>query len=41
VRADGAAMLLVVQGEVDPTDWTIFRGRIFAPEAAPIERDFT
>jgi hypothetical protein len=26
---------------VDPIDWTIFRGRIFAREAAPISRDFT
>jgi hypothetical protein len=27
--------------EVDPIDRTIFRGLIFAPEAAPIARDFT
>ena len=27
--------------EVDPIDWTIFRGLIFAPEAAPISRNFT
>ena len=26
---------------VDPIDWTIFKGRIFAPEAAPISRDFS
>jgi hypothetical protein len=26
---------------VDPIDWTIFKGRIFAPEAALISRDFT
>src|SRR5258707_12887708 len=26
---------------VDPIDWTIFKGRIFAREAAPISRDFT
>jgi len=27
--------------EVDPIDWTIFRGLIFASEAAPIARDST
>jgi hypothetical protein len=30
-----------LSSEVDPIDWTIFRGLIFAPEAAPISRDFT